>query len=157
MVASRDINPLELILKEDPAVVGPYTNTLQGCLQCFRKVDGNYTCTGCGFPMCNSKCEGGLLHREECNFFKERNFFLNTTRSFQSTSTTVKSSNTPATNKSSSEKPLGPLKKVPSTPSALGVESLKKPDVNSQGVNGYLNGDMSSQDDERYIKRIIVY
>ena len=74
MVASRDIDPLEIILKEHPAVVGPYTNTLQGCLQCFRKVDGSYKCTGCGFPMCNAKCERGYLHREECQFFQEQHW-----------------------------------------------------------------------------------
>ena len=33
MVAARDLNPLEVILKEYPAVVGPYSNTLPGCLQ----------------------------------------------------------------------------------------------------------------------------
>ena len=57
MVAARDLNPLELILKESPAVVGPYSNTLPGCLQCFRKVDGSYACTNCGFPMCNPRCQ----------------------------------------------------------------------------------------------------
>ena len=81
MVASRDINPLELILKEHPAVVGPYTNTLQGCLQCFRKVDGSYKCTACGFPMCNSKCQDGYLHREECQFFQKQNFGLSSIQS----------------------------------------------------------------------------
>ena len=42
MVATRDIEPLELILTEDPAVVGPYSKTSVGCLQCFKKVDGKY-------------------------------------------------------------------------------------------------------------------
>ena len=37
MVATRDIDPLELILVEEPAVVGPYSKTTNGCLQCFKK------------------------------------------------------------------------------------------------------------------------
>ena len=38
MVATRDIDPLELILVEEPAVVGPYSKSTNGCLQCFKKV-----------------------------------------------------------------------------------------------------------------------
>ena len=37
MVATRDIDPLELILIEEPAVVGPYSKSTNGCLQCFKK------------------------------------------------------------------------------------------------------------------------
>ena len=47
MVATRDIAPLELILTEDPAVVGPYSKNTMGCLQCFKKVDGSYMCPCC--------------------------------------------------------------------------------------------------------------
>ena len=72
MVASRDIDPLELILSEGPAVVGPYSKTSLGCLQCLRKVDGSYTCTNCGLPVCNARCEKGPLHRPECEYFAER-------------------------------------------------------------------------------------
>ena len=54
MIATRDIEPLELILKEDPAVVGPYSKSGSGCLHCLKKVDGSYLCSGCQFPMCDS-------------------------------------------------------------------------------------------------------
>ena len=53
MIATRDIEPLELILKEDPAVVGPYSKSGSGCLHCLKKVDGSYLCSGCQFPMCD--------------------------------------------------------------------------------------------------------
>ncbi len=76
MIAARDLNPLELILKEYPAVVGPYSNTLPGCLQCFRKVDGSYVCTDCGFPMCQPRWQTGHLHQTECRFFKQKKFRL---------------------------------------------------------------------------------
>lgn len=66
MVASRDIGPCELVLSEEPAVVGPYAKTAPGCLQCFKKVDESYLCPGCNFPMCNSDCANGPLHKDEC-------------------------------------------------------------------------------------------
>ncbi len=71
MIAARDIKPCELILWEEPAVVGPYSKSGSiGCLQCFRKVDGKYTCSGCHFPMCNKECELSRFHKEECHFFQ---------------------------------------------------------------------------------------
>lgn len=66
MVAARDINPLELILIEEPAVVGPYSKSSIGCLQCFKKVDGTYRCRRCQFPMCGDVCASGRLHETEC-------------------------------------------------------------------------------------------
>jgi coenzyme F420-reducing hydrogenase gamma subunit len=41
-------------------------------LQCFKKVDDSYMCSGCGFPMCNEDCANGPLHHDECNFFRVR-------------------------------------------------------------------------------------
>ena len=98
MVATRDIDPLELILVEEPAVVGPYSKSTNGCLQCFKKassiytlsdilaalcrlqwgilkrcshqVDNSFRCPGCRFPMCNERCTKGDRHRDECEFFK---------------------------------------------------------------------------------------
>lgn len=41
MVATRDIKQMELILSEEPVVVGPYTKpeTLH-CVACFKKIEG---------------------------------------------------------------------------------------------------------------------
>ena len=125
MVASRDINPLELILKEHPAVVGPYTNTLQGCLQCLRKVDGSYKCSGCGFPMCNVKCEGGHLHQEECKFFQEQHFGLKPNFSF-SKLTSKQGSDAGSDKKSLNTKHLFSSKRIPKEASALAAASLTR-------------------------------
>ena len=38
-IASRDIQPGQLVLAEQPAVSGPYTSSLPLCLQCYQKVD----------------------------------------------------------------------------------------------------------------------
>ena len=40
LVASRDIQPLELVLWDKAAAVGPGADTLPVCLECFRKVEG---------------------------------------------------------------------------------------------------------------------
>ena len=77
MVAARDIKPLELLLWEQAAVVGPYSKNGSGCLQCLKKVDGSYLCSGCQFPMCNSECEKSLFHQDECRFFQDKDRSLN--------------------------------------------------------------------------------
>ncbi len=85
MVAARNIDPLELILTEEPAVVGPYSKTLIGCLQCSRKLNPltAHPCSGCGFPVCDEKCEKGPLHRPECEFFRKRQEKVNIAASIE--------------------------------------------------------------------------
>ena len=147
MVASRDIKPLELILKEDPAVVGPYNNTQQGCLQCFRKVTGSYTCTACGFPMCNVKCERGKLHREECQFFQEQNFGLNTGSSLETSSVPLAKFNDVFSGKESlGSRKLFASKRIPSEAAALAAASLTKAKIDQ-----IFNADLDKEDNTRYI------
>ena len=84
LVATRHIRRGELIFKERPAVVGPYSRTKPQCLTCFRTFDPShvYTCprslslvysehimmlvTRCGYPMCGDQCARGEEHRAEC-------------------------------------------------------------------------------------------
>jgi hypothetical protein len=73
-IATRDIQPCELILREEPAAVGPYKKTNPVCLQCFKKVDGSYLCPRCNFPMCDAECATGKMHRQECDFFVSKSF-----------------------------------------------------------------------------------
>ena len=74
LVATRDIHPGELILRDKPIVESPYTRTRPQCLQCARRVDGSYRCRKCGFPMCDRTCANGELHRIECSVLEEENF-----------------------------------------------------------------------------------
>ena len=69
MVASRDIKPLELVLWDRAAAVGPAADALPVCLECFGKVDGSFLCPKCQFPLCGAKCVGKNLHRDECELF----------------------------------------------------------------------------------------
>lgn len=64
VVASRDIAPCEVILRENPAVVGPYTPTTPLCLTCFRTVDMTYLCPDCNLPMCDSLCAQSQTHKQ---------------------------------------------------------------------------------------------
>ena len=148
MVASRDINPLELILKEHPAVVGPYTNTLQGCLQCLRKVDGNYKCSGCGFPMCNEKCERGPLHQEECQFFQEQHFGLKPSLSF-SKLTSRHGSDSSSNSKLLDTKKLFSSKRIPKEASALAAASLTQVNIEQETKQDLPNKSNDSEEDNR--------
>ena len=77
LVASRDIQPLELILEDQPSVVGPSRKqpALNHviCVECFRRVTGDLTCQLCHFPICSEDClqVTGAWHRSmECKYFQ---------------------------------------------------------------------------------------
>lgn len=78
LVAARDIEPLELVLWDRAAAVGPGADTLPVCLECFKKVESReggggpaFLCPGCSFPLCGPKCVAGSLHKEECSIFSK--------------------------------------------------------------------------------------
>ena len=67
-MATRKIKAGELICKESPAIVGPYSRSSPQCLQCFRMFppDHQYRCASCGYPMCDIQCSQGIYHLQEC-------------------------------------------------------------------------------------------
>ena len=75
-MATRDISPLELVLIDQPAVVGPATKTKPICLECLKgplSLSTSIRCEGCHFPLCQN-CHVQLsnnsrkLHTDrECN------------------------------------------------------------------------------------------
>jgi len=68
--ASRDIKPLELVLSDQPAAIGPRHNTTPCCLTCLRPVTGEYCCPSCNFPMCGEECAKDPRHADqECSIF----------------------------------------------------------------------------------------
>ena len=74
MVAVRDIRPMELILVDEPAVLGPNHDTRPACMECLLPVDGSFLCDDCGLPLCGSeKCSAaGKFHRSlECRLFRQ--------------------------------------------------------------------------------------
>ena len=59
----------ETLIDEDPLVIGPKQATHPVCLACYRRVDGSYLCTKCGWPMCDENCEISDHHADECELF----------------------------------------------------------------------------------------
>ncbi|KAG7175063.1 SET domain-containing protein SmydA-8-like 4 [Homarus americanus] len=66
MVATRDIRPGEVILKEAPVVIGPKQRSPPVCLGCHKGIRGTYTCPKCHFPVCAPSCEISKYHKHEC-------------------------------------------------------------------------------------------
>ena len=60
VVAVRDIEPLELVMWDNAACLGPRMGCPPCCLQCLKKTDGSYRCPECGWPMCAEQCAGQL-------------------------------------------------------------------------------------------------
>lgn len=67
-VASRDIAAGEVLLEERPMAVGPKAGSPAPiCLTCYAPLDGRRSCSGCGWPVCGTRCEAAPVHREaEC-------------------------------------------------------------------------------------------
>lgn len=68
VIATRDIKPGELLLKDEELIAAPNGNVLctlpefrPMCLSCFRilsiPIENNHVCSICGFPMCDTECE----------------------------------------------------------------------------------------------------
>ena len=74
LVATRDIQPGELILCDKPIVQTPYTKSKAQCLQCYKLISGTYKCPACGFPMCGPLCAKGDIHKIECSIFEQADF-----------------------------------------------------------------------------------
>lgn len=66
MVASRDIRAGEIILRGQPAVVGPKHWSVPLCLGCHKAVDGSFKCPKCHFPLCDPSCAVSNYHKLEC-------------------------------------------------------------------------------------------
>ena len=64
--ATRPIKALEIVLVDPGTVVGPNYSSRPVCLECLMPVTGDFTCSGCSFPMCSPKCEDGARHKKEC-------------------------------------------------------------------------------------------
>ena len=72
MVASRDINPGEVIFSEEALALGPNHSTPPCCLECLRKVqDDKSVCPNCNLLVCEEMCAYGEEHAKECEIFSK--------------------------------------------------------------------------------------
>lgn len=79
MIAKRDIKAGEIILRENPCVLGPKITSHVMCLGCHRSIDPPfsndfYKCSKCSWPMCGKSCETLPSHVDECRVMHARNF-----------------------------------------------------------------------------------
>ncbi|XP_066249771.1 SET domain-containing protein SmydA-8-like isoform X1 [Euwallacea similis] len=61
IVSKKEIKPGEVIISEEPLVVGPCTSCKVQCLGCYRDLENKdhmHRCTNCGWPLCCKKCPG---------------------------------------------------------------------------------------------------
>ena len=70
VVAVRDIEPLELVMWDSAACLGPRMGCPPCCLQCLKRTDGTFSCPECGWPMCDLQCAQGKSHAIECHTLK---------------------------------------------------------------------------------------
>ncbi|XP_023349080.1 uncharacterized protein LOC111717857 [Eurytemora carolleeae] len=74
MVASRNLEIGDIILKEKAALVGPNTDSGSKpiCLGCSASVEKEYClCSICCAPLCQPACQTSALHAEECKILKQ--------------------------------------------------------------------------------------
>ena len=73
VVAARDIQAGEIILRDRAAALGPDNNPRPVCLVCLaRLVRGRVVaCRGCGWPLCSLACRDNIGHHaRECRLFQ---------------------------------------------------------------------------------------
>ncbi|BES92705.1 MYND finger [Nesidiocoris tenuis] len=75
LVASRDIQRGDVILKEHPLLSGPPHSTGPVCLGCnvlLTSVETSVPCPRCGWPLCSLPCADNPLHKPECEWAIEK-------------------------------------------------------------------------------------
>jgi len=71
LVATREIQPLELIMWDEAAVAGPRMGGHPVCLNCLKPAKKESVCSKCAWPVCNDDCENGNNHRIECEILSK--------------------------------------------------------------------------------------
>ncbi|CAG0896557.1 unnamed protein product [Darwinula stevensoni] len=81
LVATKDLEPGEVIFMDEPLVVGPVQGGTAMCLGCYKRVTqlSWASCHRCNMPLCSVACEDSEQHLLECSFMsvqKKRKFTL---------------------------------------------------------------------------------
>ena len=78
VVATRDIKPLELIMSDEPFIIGPSRQQQLVCVECLLPVDGKVRCLDCHFPLCKTDCatkSSSQWHKSlECPYLMSVNY-----------------------------------------------------------------------------------
>ncbi|XP_037033385.1 SET domain-containing protein SmydA-8-like [Bradysia coprophila] len=79
-IAARDIKQNEIILREQPLVLGPKLASPAICLGCNQNLElkrnatNFYKCSKCKWPLCGQSCEKSKLHTAECSRLQTTSF-----------------------------------------------------------------------------------
>ncbi|KAJ6634117.1 SET domain-containing protein SmydA-8, isoform A [Pseudolycoriella hygida] len=79
-IASRDIKQNEIILREQPLVLGPKVVSPALCLGCNQNLELTemqtdfFKCSKCKWPLCSKNCEKSKFHVAECNLLYKSNY-----------------------------------------------------------------------------------
>ena len=72
VVATRDLEPLDLIMLDDPVLLGLNHDSLTACVECMRPMDQETTCADCSLKRCcSSGSQGQNWHALECKIFQD--------------------------------------------------------------------------------------
>lgn len=78
LIANRDINEGETILKQEPLILGPKTVSYPMCLGCHKilnfEKNNRFDCSKCFWPLCDKSCEKSHLHEQECDILAKANY-----------------------------------------------------------------------------------
>ena len=78
VVATRDIKPLELIMSDEPFIIGPSRQQQLVCVECLLPVNGKVRCPDCNFPLCKTDCavkSSSQWHKSlECPYLMSINY-----------------------------------------------------------------------------------
>ncbi|XP_017867790.1 PREDICTED: protein msta [Drosophila arizonae] len=74
LVATRNIKPYEIVLKEAPLMRGPAQISVPVCMGCLNSIEPNdhITCDKCGWPLCGPECQALDEHKAECQLTEAR-------------------------------------------------------------------------------------
>jgi len=79
LVATRDLEPMELVLSDLAAASGPLHEDTVVCLGCLKALSlpsadsAIAICQDCGLPFCSTTCQDDVIHKaQECALFLQR-------------------------------------------------------------------------------------
>ena len=78
LVATRDLEPMELVLSDLAAASGPLHEDTVVCLGCLKALSlpsadsAIAICQDCGLPFCSTTCQDDVIHKAQARQFKRK-------------------------------------------------------------------------------------
>ena len=78
LVATRDLEPMELVLSDQAAASGPLHEDTVVCLGCLKALSlpsadsAIAICQDCGLPFCSTTCQDDVIHKAQARQFERK-------------------------------------------------------------------------------------